>query len=48
MNIMNVDIYSIDADKLMFRNHSNIIFHSALLLLLSIIIISKELKLLYN
>lgn len=45
---MNVDIYSIDIDKLMFRNCSNIILHSALLLLVSIIIISKELKLLYN
>lgn len=45
---MNVDIYLIDTDKLMFRNCSNIVLHSALLLLVPIIIILKELELLYN
>lgn len=47
-HIMNVDIYLIDTDKLMFRNCSNIVLHSALLLLVPIIIILKELELLYN
>lgn len=39
MHIMSAVIYSIDTEKLMFRNCLNIFLHSALFLLVSIIII---------
>lgn len=46
--ITGVDIYPIDNGKLMFRNTSNINLYFAPFLLVSVIIILKELKLLYN
>lgn len=46
--MMGVDIYSVDKGKFMFRNTSNISLYFAPFLLVSIIIILKELKLLHN
>jgi len=45
---MGVDIYPVDRGTLMFRNTSSISLYYAPFLLMSIIIILKELKLLYN